>query len=206
MSEQQLLRFLEEACAQPTYPDQAVRDNRLDPNKAPISSAVLMPFVPIGHEWHVVLTVRSACLKSHAGEVCLPGGKFDHGDSSLIHTALRETEEELRIPAQQVTVVGRMPIFQTLTGYDVTPVLGILASGQLWQANEEVADVFTVPVSWLLNVDHYQERVIHRARGSFSCLALPYEGYDVWGATASMLYRLAWLQQRQRQANEVILA
>ncbi|MBP6562481.1 MAG: CoA pyrophosphatase [Neisseriaceae bacterium] len=196
MGEALLLSFLQKACAQPWYPDQALRDYRLDPDQAPISSAILMPFVPIAAEWHVLLTVRSACLKNHAGEVCLPGGKFDQTDQNLIQTALRETEEELHIAPKQVSVVGSMPIFQTLTGYDVTPVLGVLASGQAWRANAEVADVFTIPLSWVLDVDHYQERVIHRTRGAFTCLALPYEGYDVWGATASMLYRLAWLQQQ----------
>lgn len=196
MNEQQLLEFLQSACAQLSYPDQAIRHNRLDPNKRPVSSAVLMPFVPIGADWHLVLTVRSALLNSHAGEVCLPGGKFDQTDEDLIHTALRETEEELCIAPKQVSVVGSLPIFQTLTGYDVTPVLGVLAPNQAWCANEEVAEVFTLPLSWLLDVAHYEERVIHRPRGTFTCLALPYQGYDIWGATASMLYRLAWLNQR----------
>ncbi|MBP6862800.1 MAG: CoA pyrophosphatase [Neisseriaceae bacterium] len=196
MIEQQLLQFLSEACAAPLYPDQTVRHNRIDPDKTPIASAVLMPFVPKGDEWHVLLTVRSALLKSHAGEVCLPGGKYDRTDQNLIDTALRETEEELRIAPQAVKVVGSMPIFQTLTGYDVTPVLGVLTAEQTWRANEEVADVFTVPLSWLLDMRHYQQRVIQRPLGSFSVLSLPYEGYDVWGATASMLYRLAWLKQR----------
>lgn len=204
MSEQQLRQFLQAACAEPAYPDQAIRLNRINPNQAPIASAVLMPFVPKADGWHVLLTVRSAQLKSHAGEVCLPGGKYDQRDQDLIFTALRETEEELRIAPQAVSVVGSMPVFQTLTGYDVTPVLGVLAPDQTWRGNEEVADVFTIPVSWLLDVAHYQQRVIHRPAGSFPVLALPYAGYDVWGATASMLYRLAWLQQRHAAAGLVL--
>ncbi|MBP6344374.1 MAG: CoA pyrophosphatase [Neisseriaceae bacterium] len=196
MSEQQLRQFLREACAEPNYPDQDIRHNRLDPSLAPIDSAVLMPFVPKEDGWHVLLTVRSTLLKSHAGEVCLPGGKRDLSDQDLINTALRETEEELHIAPSAVSVIGSMPVFQTLTGYDVTPVLGLLEPTQTWRANEEVDDVFTIPLAWMLDRTHYQHRMIHRPRGSFNVLALPYNGYDVWGATASILYRLAWLHQR----------
>lgn len=197
MGEQQLRQFLLAACAVPSYPDQAARYHRVDQNKAPIESAVLMPFVPKDDGWHVLLTVRSAQLKSHAGEVCLPGGKYDHQDQDLIGTALRETEEELHIASEDVSVVGHMPVFQTLTGYAVTPVLGVLAEHQTWQANEEVADVFTIPLTWLLDEAHYQQRALQRPYGTLNVLSLPYEGYDVWGATASILYRLAWLQRQK---------
>ncbi len=140
----------------------------------------------------VILTKRSARLKHHPGQIAFPGGKQDDTDATIIDAALREAEEEIGLPAQLVETLGTLPPHQTVTGYQVTPVLALI-SGHYDPVPEagEVSEVFEVPLSHLANPSMF------RVEGRFwqgrkrLYYTVPYGPYYVWGATARILRALA---------------
>ncbi len=140
----------------------------------------------------VILTQRSSRLKHHPGQIAFPGGKVDPGDDGPTGAALRETWEEVGLPPDRVTVLGTLPAHETVTGYRVTPVLG-LVSGPFTPVAEagEVAEVFTVPLAHVTTPDNFRiER--RRWRGEWRrYYAVPYGPYYIWGATARILRGLA---------------
>ncbi|MGK6321288.1 CoA pyrophosphatase [Sphingomonas sp. DT-204] len=145
----------------------------------------------------VILTQRTETLRRHAGQVAFPGGRIDPGDDGPVAAALREAEEEIALPPEAVTVIGPVDRYRTVTGYDVTPVLGVVAPDlPLVAAEAEVADVFEVPLAFLLDPANQREtgqvwqgRVRHYYQ-------IDWNGRRIWGATAAMLVnlsrRLAW--------------
>lgn len=140
----------------------------------------------------VILTKRASHLTHHPGQVAFPGGKLDAADPSLEICALREAEEEIGLPPQRVDLLGRLPTHETVTGFTVTPVLGLVrdAFDPVPQA-DEVEEVFSVPLAHVLNPDLYtiQRRLW---RGTWRrYYAVPYGPYYIWGATARMLRGLA---------------
>ena len=134
---------------------------------------------------HVVLTRRTDTLPLHPGQVSLPGGAFEPGDGDLAATALRETEEELGVPAASVRVVGRLDDVPTrASGFILAPFVGVLAGPMRPRPNgAEIARVLEVPVSDLIAAD----RRLPPAPGLWS-LRYPLLGEDVWGATARVLH------------------
>ncbi|WP_411889493.1 CoA pyrophosphatase [Yoonia sp. SDW83-1] len=140
----------------------------------------------------VILTKRSARLKHHPGQIAFPGGKQDDTDKTIINAALREAEEEIGLPAQLVETLGTLPPHQTVTGYQVTPVLA-LVSGHYDPVPEagEVSEVFEVPLSHLANPSMFRvEGRIWQGRKRLY-YTVPYGPYYVWGATARILRALA---------------
>ncbi|MFG5384276.1 CoA pyrophosphatase [Yoonia sp. R2-816] len=140
----------------------------------------------------IILTKRSARLKHHPGQIAFPGGKQDDTDATIINAALREAEEEIGLPAQLVETLGTLPPHQTVTGYQVTPVLA-LVSGHYDPVPEagEVSEVFEVPLSHLANPSMFRvEGRIWQGRKRLY-YTVPYGPYYVWGATARILRALA---------------
>ncbi len=140
----------------------------------------------------VILTKRSARLKHHPGQIAFPGGKQDDTDATIINAALREAEEEIGLPAQLVETLGTLPPHQTVTGYQVTPVLA-LVSGHYDPVPEagEVSEVFEVPLSHLADPSMFRiEGRIWQGRKRLY-YTVPYGPYYVWGATARILRALA---------------
>jgi 8-oxo-dGTP pyrophosphatase MutT (NUDIX family) len=140
----------------------------------------------------LILTKRSSRLKHHPGQIAFPGGKVDPGDAGPVGAALRESWEEVGLPQDRVTVLGTLPQHETVTGFLVTPVLGIV-SGDFTPAPEagEVEEVFTVPLAHVTNPANFRiER--RRWRGEWRrYYAVPYGPYYIWGATARILRGLA---------------
>ena len=138
----------------------------------------------------VLLTQRSADLKHHAGQVSFPGGRMEESDVDIEVTALRETREEIGIHEEQVSIIGYLETMPTVTGYAVTPVVG-LVDGAV-QPNidtTEVEYVFEVPLAFLLEPENHR-MVTREWQGlSFSMVEFHYEGQRIWGATAQMLLR-----------------
>lgn len=152
-------------------------------------ASVLIPLVERGDGGlGVLLTQRTDHLKDHAGQISFPGGRAEDYDDSPVDTALRETEEEIGLHRRYVDVIGVLPEYLTITGYRVTPVVAILTPPfELAPDANEVAEVFEVPLAFLMNGANHERREVS-GRGHF--YAMPYEDYFIWGATAAMLRNL----------------
>jgi 8-oxo-dGTP pyrophosphatase MutT (NUDIX family) len=154
-------------------------------------AAVLIPLVVYGHELKILLTQRTAHLHDHPGQISFPGGRCDPQDKSVIDTALREAEEEIGLPASKVEILGSLPHYLTITGYQVTPVVSLVDAGLEYQPDEfEVADIFEVPMGYLMNPHHHEQRMWQSPQGQRRFYAMPYENKFIWGATAGMLRNL----------------
>ncbi len=139
----------------------------------------------------VILTLRSADMPTHAGQIAFPGGRMDGRDGTLIDTALREAGEEIGLTPGDVTPLGLIEAYRTRTGFRIVPVVGLLDPTARFQAEEnEVADVFEVPLRFLMDpLNHLQEtREWRGVERRF--YAMPYGERYIWGATAGMLKKL----------------
>ncbi len=171
-----------------------------DPLELPHSqarrSAVLVPLRKTDGACglEVILTRRSDDLDHHAGQVAFPGGMIDGGDASPRAAALREAEEELGIPPERVEIVGRLDDMLTITNFHIVQVVGMVPTDLELVANpREVARVFTLPLSVMLERERWQEQVHHWQGNEVTSWHLPHDGEDIWGATATMLRGFAQL-------------
>lgn len=162
-------------------------------------ASVLVPLV-MRDDLTVLLTRRTPHLKAHAGQISFPGGRVEPDDLDPVHTALREAAEEVGLPREHVEVIGELPTYTTITGFVVTPVVG-LVSPELYLHPDpnEVEEAFEVPLSFLMNPAHHQRRGFGLADGRHQFFAMPWTGqtpegeereYFIWGATAAMLRNL----------------
>jgi len=154
-------------------------------------AAVLFPIVLRAGAPMVLLTRRTVHLRDHPGQVSFPGGRVEPQDANVIATALRETEEEIGLARDHVEVAGFLPDYFTGTGFRVTPVVGwVRPPFSLSLDTVEVAEVFEVPLDFLLDPANHQRMALHvggRRRAFFS---MPYEEHFIWGATAGMIRSL----------------
>ena len=155
-------------------------------------AAVLVPLVRRERELTVLLTQRTSNLQAHAGQVAFPGGRIEPSDRDPVHAALREAEEEVGLPRDHVCVIGRLDTYITGTGYEITPVVGLVRVPYPMRPDpREVADVFEVPLAFVLDTRNH-ERHSREFKGRIrSFFVLPYPGRYIWGATAGMLVNLA---------------
>lgn len=152
---------------------------------------MLVPIIERRAGLTVLLTERAAHLKHHAGQISFPGGRMEPGDRDLLDTALRETAEEVGIAPAAVDVAGYLKPLPTVTGYAVTPIVGLVdAAVSLTLDAREVADAFEVPLEFLLDADN-QQRSVRRFRGvDIPVIAFDYGPRRIWGATAAMIVTL----------------
>lgn len=154
-------------------------------------AAVLFPIVlrDTGHT--VLLTQRTAHLKDHAGQISFPGGRVEESDLSPTHTALRETEEEIGLMRERVEILGFLPEYQTGTGFCITPVVSLVRPPFDLQPDPfEVAEIFEVPLAFLLDPANHQRHSLHYRGALRNYFAMPYGDYFIWGATAGMIRSL----------------
>lgn len=154
-------------------------------------AAVLVPLVNRTDGLTVLLTQRSDSLPDHPGQISFPGGRVEPDDASVEAAALRETHEEIGLPPDRVSVLGRLAQYQTVTGFTVTPVVGwIEPPFPIATDPVEVADVFEVPLAFLLDRANQQRhfRMLGEVRRDY--FAIPYAERYIWGATAAMLVML----------------
>jgi 8-oxo-dGTP pyrophosphatase MutT (NUDIX family) len=154
-------------------------------------ASVLIPLVQ-REELTVLLTLRPTHMNSHSGQIAFPGGKADPDDADAVATALREAQEEVGLEPAFVQVLGTLPIYTTGSAFIVTPVVALVQPGFHIQANaDEVADVFEVPLAYLMNPAHHRHHVMDLAGVQRGWLSMPYtDGAHerfIWGATAGML-------------------
>ncbi len=154
-------------------------------------AAVLIPLVLKEEGLSVLLTQRTNHLRDHAGQISFPGGRMDPKDQSPNDTALRESQEEIGLDPKRVEIIGHMPQYLTVSGYSVTPVVGLVQAQAEYVLDEfEVADVFEVPLSFLLDPANHQVRLWQSEQGGRRFYSMPYENRFIWGATAGMLRNL----------------
>jgi 8-oxo-dGTP pyrophosphatase MutT (NUDIX family) len=183
-------RFAQPAIWTPEF----VVEPELETNRRePVPAAVLLPMVVRPDRLQLLLTLRTAHLNDHAGQISFPGGRVDADDVDPIATALRETEEEIGLSRRHVEVIGCLPDYQTGTGFRVTPVAALVHPPFELEADTfEVAEIFEVPMSFLMNGANHQRRSAifpnHPGRRTF--YTMPYEQYFIWGATAAMVRNL----------------
>lgn len=159
--------------------------------RQPAQAAVLIPLVARS-EPTLLLTQRTAHLSNHSGQIAFPGGKVDESDADVIDAALREAEEEVGLAREFVQVLGTLPIYTTGTAFIVTPVVALVQPGFTLTPNAgEVADVFEVPLAFLLDPAHHRRHALVAEGVRREWFSMPYRDGEVerfiWGATAGML-------------------
>ena len=161
-----------------------------DPAQTLIPAAVLVPIVERPAGLSLLLTRRTDHLDVHAGQISFPGGRVE-GDESLEAAALRETEEEVGLPRRHVRLIGMLDTYVTRTGFEVTPVVGAIRPPfPVTPDSFEVAEVFEVPLSFILAPSSLQRHVRVFQGKERQFYAFPHGDYYIWGATAGMLVNL----------------
>ncbi len=140
-------------------------------------AAVLVPIVRRPQPG-LLLTQRSPLLRKHAGQVAFPGGAVDNTDATLIAAALREAQEEVAIPPEAVEVIGVLPPVDSVTGFQVTPVVALFPDLHPRQP-DEVSAVFEMPLAEALRLGRYHPLDIHR-RATTTASGSRYQHYFVW--------------------------
>lgn len=159
------------------------------PSRVP--AAVLVPVILRETGATLLLTQRTVHLRDHAGQVSFPGGRCEACDLSPEATALREAAEEVGLDPTQVEILGRLPEYHTVTGFAITPVVGLVMPPLNLRLDDfEVAEVFEPPLEFLLNRRNYQRHSLEFRGELREFWAIPWQGYYIWGATAGMLVSL----------------
>lgn len=163
-------------------------------SRAPVRASVLIGLVVRDH-LSVLLTQRTHHLSSHSGQIAFPGGKADPHDRDVVATALREAHEEIGLHANQVQVLGQLPVYTTGSAYWVTPVVALVQDGfELLRNPFEVEEVFEIPLDFLVDPGNHRRHVVQWEGSTREWFSIPYldGGTErfVWGATAGMVRNL----------------
>jgi 8-oxo-dGTP pyrophosphatase MutT (NUDIX family) len=157
-----------------------------------ITPAAVLVAVVDRPEPTVILTLRPMTMRKHPGQISFPGGRIDPGDGGPIDAALREAEEEIGLPRAAVEVVGTADRYRTITGFEVTPVIGIVPPNvPLTPHPGEVEAVFEAPLAYLLDPAHQAVRTAQFRGRERSYFEIDYQGRRIWGATAAMIVNLS---------------
>jgi 8-oxo-dGTP pyrophosphatase MutT (NUDIX family) len=169
------------------------------PERVPVPAAVLVPVVNQPDGPTVLFTQRTAHLNDHAGQISFPGGRVDDSDPDRAATALRETEEETGLSRTRIEILGRLPDYDILTGFRVTPIVGwVEPPFDLRPDPFEVADVFEVPLAFFLDPANHRRHSDVKNGRLRHYYSMPYGERHIWGATAGMLFTLYQILTRGR--------
>ncbi|WP_386679385.1 CoA pyrophosphatase [Loktanella sp. R86503] len=193
MAQSDLKSRLQKALARPGRPSTDFdlnKDLAVPVGRTLRAAGVLIAVSPVAET--MFLTMRSAALKHHPGQIAFPGGKQDAGDPTTVDAALREAEEEIGLPREQVEVLGTMPGHETVTGFMMTPVIGLIR-GDFTPVPEagEVAEVFQVPLAHVTDPARFSIQA-RRWQGQMRhYYTVPLGPYYIWGATGRILRAFA---------------
>jgi len=164
-------------------------DIDLPPGDTLLPAAVLIA-VTDRAEPGVILTQRTETMRKHAGQIAFPGGRIDPGED-IVTAALREAEEEIALPRNRVTVIGQADTYRTVTGFQVTPVIGVIPPDLVLHPSEaEVANVFEVPLEFLLDSGNHVEASVEWQGHERHYYEIIWNDRRIWGATAAMIVNL----------------
>jgi len=156
------------------------------------ASAVLMLLHQVDSQWQLLFTKRASHLKSHAGQISFPGGRFEDPDIHLMDTAVRETEEEIGLPRQHIEVISQLDEHSTLTGFRIFPYIGVIKQlPALSIDNAEVEEIFSVPLKFLMDAENHQEESAYYQGANHQFYKIIWEDRFIWGATARMIVELS---------------
>ncbi len=173
-----------------------------------LRSAILIPLVQVNNEWHILFEVRSLTMRKQPGDISFPGGRIDSTDASPMAAAVRETHEELGVDPACIRVLGQMSTYIASPSFVVYPFVATIDHHHIQSFNkQEVEEVFTIPISWLLNYEPYMhtvtvqpmppmdfpyDKIVNGEKYQWRPRAIEewfyeYEGYTIWGLTARIL-------------------
>ena len=162
-----------------------------------VAAAVLIGLVDRPEGLTVLMTKRTEHLRDHAGQICFPGGRIEPEDESVEAAALREAEEEIGLLPEKVDIIRRLASYDTTTGFRIHPVVGWIEPPLAVQPDDqEVAEVFELPLDFVLDSANHQRQSYRRGVERRSYYVLPYQGRFIWGATAGMLVSFSKLLTR----------
>jgi 8-oxo-dGTP pyrophosphatase MutT (NUDIX family) len=154
-------------------------------------AAVLVPVVDDGEDAKVIFTLRTSTLRKHSGQIAFPGGAIDAGDASPEVAAMREAMEEIGLADIFVEPVARLPHYLAATGFRITPILSVVKPGFELELNpDEVADVFEVPLSFLMDPGHHVRDSMTWQGIERHFYRMPYGSWMIWGITAGIVRTL----------------
>lgn len=161
------------------------------PGIAYVKAAVLLPIVTREGGATVLFTERTAEMPTHAGQISFPGGRMHADDASPVETALREAEEEIALARAFVEPVGLLDTYETGSGFSIVPVVALVREGyRLSPDGREVAGVFEAPLGFLMDAKNVRQGAREWRGAVRRFYAIPFEGHNIWGATAGMLVNL----------------
>lgn len=168
------------------------------PRIAPLRpAAVLLAILPAQSGARLILTKRASHLAHHPGQIAFPGGKQEPRDTGPTAAALREAQEEIGLSAQNVQVMGLLPAHETVTGFSMRPVIGLMQRSQSFTPDPaEVAEVFTIPLGFATDLRNFRIEQRRWQGQNRYFYTVPYGPYYIWGATARVLYGLAQRLQK----------
>ncbi len=168
------------------------RERLIDSDQTAQRAAVLVPFFEHEGECHLLFTLRTSNLPTHKGDVSFPGGRYHPDDVSLLHTALRESEEEVGLKQADVQIIGPLDDLRTqASNYVVTPYVGMIPYPYDFQPNAwEVAEIFSVPFVFLEDLSHLNDETWVHDGATIPIQTYRYQGYKIWGATQRMIQNL----------------
>jgi len=178
--------------AEPEDLVQEERNEWVAGGKPLIPAAVLVPLVVHEDGLNVMLTKRTDHLNNHGGQISFPGGRVDDSDRDALHTALRETEEEVGLHSKDIEIIGELDEYIVGTGYLVNPIIGVIEPPfELTLHEGEVAEVFEVPLEFLITPENMKRHAREFEGIKRHYFAITWEEYFIWGATAGMLRNLS---------------
>jgi 8-oxo-dGTP pyrophosphatase MutT (NUDIX family) len=155
-------------------------------------AAVLIPLTWLKAEWHLVFTRRTEIVEHHKGQVSFPGGGCNEGETTPEQTALREAEEEIGLKSSDVRLLGRLNDVQTITGFQVTPVVGVMPwPYKVRMEPAEVESIFTIPIKWLARRENWEDIFITPKEIDYQFRVISYHPFDgniLWGASAKITH------------------